>query len=178
MSGEKFECSECGKVFGEKETLEEHYQLEHENSLRNRFPAPISRKCLNKSLGIGLLLGVVLSSAAFSGYLYWDSMDHRTEVPVTVVTCDECEWDKFQKTTDRIFRASYREVDYQSEEGQELIDKYNLKYVPGFIFDRKLEQAGNFSKAEPMLVKSDDAYVLPDEGIKAAQRLSNGTRLN
>ncbi len=181
MSEEKFECPECSQVFSTEETLKEHSQMEHgkETAAGKRLPSFSVKTHLKKSFGTGMLLGILLSSAVFSGYLYWDSMDHRTEVPVTVVTCEECEWSEFRESTDRIFKASYREVDYQSEEGQELIEKYNLKYVPGFIFDReKIEQAENFTKVEPTLVKSEDAYVIPDEGIETAQRLSEGKPLD
>lgn len=182
MSEKQFKCSECDKVFGEKETLEEHSRLEHGEKPvveKTRIPVPNLGKYLNISFGLGLLIGVLLSSAAFSGYLYWDSLDHRTQVPVTVVTCEECEWNRFQESTDRMFRTSYREVDYQSEEGQKLIEEHNLKYIPGFIFDKeKLEQTGNFTAVEPALVEFEDAYVIPDEGVETAQRLSEGKLLN
>lgn len=185
MTEEKFECPECGKVFGSEETLKDHSKMEHGRIARIkedpveelREQMPDFRKFLNASFGLGLLIGIILTSAAFGGYLYWESLDHRTEVPIKVVTCDNCSYDKFQRATDRMFKTSYTEVDYQSEEGQQLIQKYNLKYVPGFVFNRSVENAVNFSRVKPSLVEFDDAYVIPDEGVTIAQRLSDGRSL-
>jgi len=76
-------------------------------------------------------------------------------------------------------KTEYNEIDYQSEKGRELIQKHNLKYIPGFLFNAKqLQKAENFSSIEPTLVKSDNAYVIPDEGIEVAQRLSDGKYLD
>lgn len=136
-------------------------------------------KYTNISFIFGLLIGILLTSTAVSGYLYWDSLDHRTSVPITIVTCDSCEYERFTNATDRMIKAEYREVDYQSPEGQELIQEYNLKYIPGFIFERgPLEKAENFTSMRTTLAESDGAYLLPDEGIEAAQRLSKGQYLD
>lgn len=136
-------------------------------------------KYANISFGLGLLIGVFLASTAFSGYMYWDSLDHRTTVPITVVTCDSCEYERFKDATDRMLKTQYREVDYQSEEGQTLIQEHNLKYIPGFVFSgEQLENAENFSSMQSTLVDSKDAYVIPDEGMEVAQRLSKGEYLN
>jgi len=136
-------------------------------------------KYANISFGLGLLIGVFLTSTAFSGYMYWDSLDHRTSVPVSVVTCDSCEYDRFREATDKMLKTEYREVDYQSERGQALVEKYGLKYIPGFIFDREqLEKAENFSSMQSTLATAEDAYVIPDEGMEVAQRLSKGEYLN
>jgi glutaredoxin len=185
MPENRFKCPDCGKVFGEKVTLKEHVEMEHSNgsvtAAKKSIIENISgfEKYFNVSFGLGLILGIILTSAAFSGYMYWDSLDQRTTVPVTVVNCDTCDYNRFKDATDRMFKTSYREVDYRSEEGQELIQKYNLKYVPGFIFDREqLEKAENFTAVKPTLVESEDAYVIPDEGEKVAQRLSSGMYLN
>lgn len=136
-------------------------------------------KYANLSFGLGLLAGILIASTAFSGYIYWDSLDHRTTVPITVVTCDSCEYEKFKDATDRMLKTQYREVDYRSEEGQKLIQEHNLEYVPGFIFEgEQLEKAGNFTSLETTLVDSGNAYVIPDEGTEVAQRLSEGENLN
>ncbi len=179
MAEEIYECPECGKVFGEEETLEEHIRLEHEETAGDGLETPKLGRYLDSSFLTGMVFGILLASAAFSSYMYWDSMDHRTEVPITVVTCDTCEWESFRESTDRMFRTDYREVDYSSEEGQKIVEKYNLKYVPGFVFDKeKLRESGNFTVVEPSLVEFEDAYVIPDEGVRTAQRLSEGKSLD
>lgn len=185
MDVEQHRCPECGKHFGSRETFDEHVDMEHSGSVEpgEEFEIDLGKvrdrisAHLNRSFAIGLLLGILVASSGFSGYLYWDSLDHRTKVPITVVTCDNCTYEKFRTASDRIFNTRYNEVDYRSERGQELIQKYNIKYVPAFIFDRKVEEAENFYRVKSILVKFEDAYVLPDRSPRAAQRLSNGTSL-
>lgn len=184
---EQYRCPDCGKNFGSEETFQEHMEIDHPGGLNidtTRLPdldpqqlIQKMRAYLNRSFALGLIIGLLIASAGFSGYLYWQSLDHRTPVPVTVVTCDSCTYDKFRTATDRIFNAKYREVNYQSEEGQRLIQKYNIKYVPAFIFDKKVAETENFYRVKSILVEFDDAYVLPDRSPRAAQRLSNGTEL-
>lgn len=188
---ERYECPECGKLFGSEETLEEHTELEHGSQLVMETPEMAEElEALKKALSrmkpgsgssfiYGFFAGALLVAAAVGGVNYWQSLDHRTTVPVTVVTCDNCSYGRFQNATDRMFNARYTEVDYRTERGQELIQKYNLKYVPGFIFDRKqLEKAENFDRVRSVLVKFDDAYVVPDERTMVAQRLSEGKRID
>ncbi|MFB6190354.1 MAG: hypothetical protein ABEJ91_02170 [Candidatus Nanohaloarchaea archaeon] len=184
---EDYECPECGKHFGSAKTFQTHVDHEHSGELEMDAGSPMDldtrrirqrvQENLNRSFALGLIIGLLIASTGFSGYIYWNSLDHRTTVPVTVVTCDNCTWDRFKTATDRIFKTNYKEVDYQSERGQELIRKYNAKYIPMFIFDKKVEKAENFYRVESILVEFEDAYVLPDRSPRAAQRLSNGTSL-
>lgn len=184
MPEERFQCPECEKYFGSGETLREHARLEHSKTVQivdesgriGGFSKAFN-PYLNKSLAIGLLLGIVISTTAFSGYTYWDSLDHRTPVPITVVTCENCSYSKFENATDRMFNAHYEEVNYQSSQGQQLINKYDINYVPAFIFDKKAEKAGDFYKVKPILVEFKDAYVIPDRGDLVAQRYSEGIKL-
>lgn len=180
---EKVECPECGKLFGSEETLEEHVNLEHDgkSSLEDKqfeFKVPSLGRYWNRSFGLGLLTGVLLTATAFSGYIYWNSLDHSQEVTVTVLTCDNCSYGKFRNATDRMFKTEYREVDFQSSEGQQLIQKYSLNHVPGFIFNgTQLERADNFTRVRNTLGEFEDAYVIPDDRVETAQRLSDGFEL-
>lgn len=178
---DRFECPECSRNFGSEGLLREHEEMEHgsftgmEEGFELEFPD--FGKHLNRSFALGLLVGLLVASAGFSGYLYWDSLDHRPEVPITVVTCDNCSYDRFQTATDRVFNTRYSEVDYRSQEGQELIGKYNIKYVPAFIFNKKVEDLEGFKRVKHVLVEFEDAYVIPDRGNRVAQRLSSGKEL-
>lgn len=185
MSEEHYRCPRCDKHFGSEETFREHARIEHpeaeisqekEESIDIELKSILARikSYLNLSFAAGLILGLVISGAAFSGYTYWNSLDHRMEVPVTVVTCDNCSYESFRSSTDRMFNADYREVDYQSDEGQQLINKYELGYVPAFIFDKKVSEAEQFYKVKPVLFEYDDAYLVPDRGNLVAQRVSEG----
>ncbi len=181
------ECPECGKKFGTREILEEHSRLEHGSSSildlvpekgvdLEDFRSQVSRLRPDSfsSFGYGFLVGLLVALLAFGGFSYYQSLDPGVPVEVTVVTCDNCSYERFRTATDRLFNTRYTEVDYRSERGQELIERYNLKYVPGFIFEPEVEEAENFTRVKSVLVRFEDAYVLPDEGNKAAQRLSSG----
>jgi len=183
MGEERYQCPICDRYFGSEDAFRKHARIEHDEEAvetSSNFELELGEKLksfLNLSFGAGLLLGLILSGTAFAGYSYWDSLDHRMEVPITVVTCDNCSYEGFRTATDRMFNAEYREVNYQSEEGQQLINKYDINYIPAFIFDRKVEEAEQFFKVEPVLVEYDDAFVVPDRGNLVAQRVSEGKEL-
>jgi hypothetical protein len=200
---EEHRCEECGKNFGSRETLHEHQELEHEDALEEKNeedPEIFEHLMFNREQLIGAFLGFVLAGFFITGINYVQAaeidfnerMDSdfkepisktykdmtTPEVEITVVTCDNCSYSRFKEETDEIMKADYREVDYGSEEGQMLIKKYDLYYVPGFIFDKKVEKTENFTRIESTLVEFDDAYVLPDRGIETAQRVSEGKSLD
>ncbi len=186
MPEETYECPECGKKFGSEETLYDHFEMEHGSvdflgSRRTGEKRPVDilksiRPYLNVSFALGLAAGFLLTTSLFTGYSYL-SQDRGIPVEITVVTCDNCSYDRFRDTTDRLFNTRYEEVDYRSERGQELIMKYNLKYVPGFVYSRDIEEAKNFTYVRASLVEFEDAYVLADEGNPVAQRFSEGMQL-
>ncbi len=186
MSGEAYECPECGKKFGSEETLHDHFEMEHESvdfleSRRAGEKRPVDlfkaiRPYLNVSFALGLMAGFLITTAAFTGYAHL-SKDRGVPVEITVVTCENCSYDRFRDTTDRLFNTRYEEVDYRSNRGRELITRYNLKYVPGFVYSKDIEEAKNFTYVRASLVEFDDAYVLADEGNRVAQRFSKGMQL-
>lgn len=122
------------------------------------------------------MTGFLVTASVIGGYTVMDGEDRA--VGITVVSCENCSYSKFRETTGELFPTEYREVGYRSEEGQRLIQKYELNYIPGFIFDREVRDAENFTRIRSVLVEFDDAYVLPDRGIEAAQRVSDGIQLN
>ena len=189
-SGELVKCSECGDRFGSSELLKEHFQIEHSDSkysgpanqnqqreLMQKFNSDI-RPHFNTSFFLGSIFGFIATIMLAQGYATYDDITGPEPVGVTVVTCDNCSYGRFQNATDRLFKAEYREVDYQSEEGQALVEKYSLNYVPGFIFDKEVEQRANFSSIAVSVATFDDAYVISDTDIRVAQRLSTGKQLN
>lgn len=174
---EEHRCSECGKAFSSDEMLEKHLDLEHGGKGHSTektsfdFSLPLDKKQLT-----GFMIGFMLTAALIGGYTYLDNREPT--VGITVVTCDNCSYSEFRETTDEILKTDYREVNYKSEEGWELVEKYDLYYVPGFIFDKNVEKAENFTRIESIAVKFKDAYVLPDKGVEAAQRVSKGKSLD
>lgn len=179
-----YECGECGKKYGSKETLQEHSRLVHGHPTvltgSSGFDLSGLKKFssyINLSFGLGLVFGMMIMLGGVLAYsTFYTPPAHQ--IDVTVVTCDNCSYGKFRNATDELFNADYKEVDYKSKKGQSLIDKYNIKYVPAFIFDKKsLEEADNFTLVRPGLAEFKDAYVIPDEGVKKAQMLSHGFQL-
>ena len=185
MAGKIFECPHCEKVFDYRDSLDKHLDLKHslEKELEyldsNRFKEGFRKfkEIVNTSFQTGFVLGVLITSLVFSGFIYTDYFDQDTEVPVKVVTCEDCDYSAFEEATERMFRTSYTEVDYQSEEGQELIEQYEISYIPGFIYGEEIEQAENFTAVHPNLVEYDEGYRLSQRDQQPAQRLSNGFEL-
>lgn len=173
------ECPECGKVFSSEEYLDKHIEVDHGGEILEvpdesfEFKPDIEE--IDRKFLIGLATGLIVVLALIAGYSYMESMDR---VEITVVTCESCDYSSFRQTTDELFNTNYREVDYQSEEGQQLIEKYDLFYVPGFIFEKEVENRENFTRIRAVLVEFEDAYVLPDKGNEAAQRMSEGISLD
>ncbi|MFT4892686.1 MAG: hypothetical protein ACI8Z7_000468 [Candidatus Nanohaloarchaea archaeon] len=174
---EEHRCSECGKIFSEEELLERHIELEHGGNAgkeavdKGRFSiSGISRENV-----FGLILGVVLAVVLIAGFNY---VNADKPVEVTVVTCGNCSYSEFRDSTGELFDVEYREVNYSSSEGQRLIEKYDLYYVPGFIFEKEVEDRENFTRIKSVVVEFDESYVLPDKGVTAAQRVSDGKSLD
>lgn len=171
-------CSECGENFTSELYLKEHFKAEHPGK---EFK-PAKEKALElpgfeKNFRNGVLTGflaaavLVLAFQGFQAYNY-------NPVEVTVVTCDNCSYERFKGATDRYFETEYREVNWNSSRGQELVEKYDINYVPGFVFERDVEEAENFTRVRNALVEFEDAYVMSDQRNEAAQRFSKGFDLN
>lgn len=169
-------CKICQKRFSSEELLERHHEIKHQEELEIKELEPFSisdliyeRKAFFAAsiiLGLFLLAGLTVQSMG------------ESPVRITVVTCEECDYNEFRETTDPMIPTSYSEVMYNSSEGEKLINRYDLNYVPGFIFSKNIENTENFTRMRSVLVEFDDAYVLPDRGVRAAQRTSEGMALN
>lgn len=179
MERQSVECPECGENFTEEKYLEEHFDVEHpdtELDLEQEQNLNLELPEFKKSFRNGVLLGVLLTAgvlAAFYGYQAY-SYD---PVDVTVVSCENCTYERFKGATERYFDVRYEEVNYESERGQELIEKYGLSYVPGFIFEKEIEERSNFTRVRNALIENEDGYVMSDTRNEAAQRFSKGFSL-
>ena len=195
---EEHRCGECGKNFGSEDILEKHEEIEHDTYAKEKRNKNINDLKPDREQVIGAFLGFLLAAFFISGVNYVQSAefdvgdtvpnigenlgsyyDDITEptVQITVVTCDNCSYSRFREETNSIMKADYREVDYRSEKGQKLVERYKLNHIPGFIFDSEVERAENFTEIESILVEFEDAYIIPDKGIEAAQRMSDGKEL-
>jgi hypothetical protein len=171
---EEYRCEECGKVFGSVDTLEKHSSTVHGSAANYSRVREFELPSFNRDFALGALTGILITALLVGGYSAVNNVDEAQTVGVTVVTCDNCSYQEFRETTGGLFDVSYTEVDYESQRGEELVEKYRLEYVPGFIFGEEIEEASNFTRVESTLVGFEHAYVLPAGEIEAAQRVSEG----
>lgn len=182
MKDKKLKCEICGNRFSSEEYLEDHFELEHPDNEHKEFKDVEGnfkygfRYYLNRSAIIGFVIGFLMATAGISGAFFLQDL-MKEEVEVTVITCDECSYERFKTATDRMFEANYNEVDYESSKGEDLIAKYDLNYIPGFIFEKNVEEKENFTQVRGALVEFEDAYVISDAGEETAQRFSEGFSL-
>lgn len=177
-----FRCDECDKIFASKDGLRRHSRVEHDHEpsfteVREiRLKELFSRDKLIRGFAAGFLLAAITLTIFAATQESVSTTPEETPEPVdiTVLTCENCTYQEFRDTTDPLFETEYREVNYNSSEGRELIEKYSIGFIPAFIFDKDVENRANFTRINSTLRKFDDAYVLPDGRMPAAQRVSSG----
>lgn len=175
-------CEECGEVHETREALEAHREVQHGTSASGESSAktfslgfePVLERFPYRFL-TGLLTGLAVAAVAVHLPGAVDGVD---PVRVTVVSCGDCEYGRFVNVTDRMFHARFVEEPYNSSRGRRLVEKYNIRYVPGFIFDRSVSERENFSRITNSLVEFEDAYVVSDRGNRVAQRFTEGRELS
>jgi len=66
-------------------------------------------------------------------------------------------------------KAKIEKVTYDSAKGKKLIKKYNLKWLPAYIFPASISASNNFKQLQQVLIKTDDgaAYYLNPEQVGA-----------
>lgn len=98
-------------------------------------------------------------------------------VGVEVISDEECEkcnpgealvW--FRRVLPTV---AAQKIDYQSEEGKELISKFNIKTLPAFIFNQDIEDTEFYAQAGVLFELIDDKYVLDTKelGLPAGKYL-------
>lgn len=173
----KLRCEECGKIFTNRRTLQKHAKLDHDHEVEfSRTDVELSDLFSGKKLLKGAAIGFLLTAVLIAGFVALQELDSDSEeaVEITVLTCENCSYQQFQNTTGAIFDVKYRELPYNSTEGEELIQRYDIGYIPAFIFDTEVEDRANFTRINSTLKNFDHAYVLPDGRMPAAQRVSSG----
>jgi len=93
-------------------------------------------------------------------------------VNVKVITDDQCEkcdpaellvW--LRRVTPTI---SAQKVDYASDEGKNLIEKFGIKTLPAFIFSQAIDKTEFFSQAKTLFVQKDDQFELKTQELGLA----------
>lgn len=85
-------------------------------------------------------------------------------VDVTIVNdddCEECNIDEalvwFRKIIPTILA---HKVDYNSAEGEELIDEFGVKSLPVFVFGKEIEDTEFYAQAQPLFTQKNEKYIL------------------
>lgn len=82
---------------------------------------------------------------------------------VADVRCQEqnCDTTYLKQSLLSIFPTiEFKEYDYNSTEGKELYTKYNLKFLPAFLFTKKVETEANYANVQNYLQANNDLLAL------------------
>lgn len=168
------ECSKCQKFFSTKDLLAEHLKREHSDyeTPRNQRFLPTS-KFFDRDILKGFIVGALLTCILIAGYSGLQGFSSTVEI--TVIGCDNCSYGEFRNSTDSILESPvYREIDYRSKEASDLINRFDVDYVPAFVFSEEVERSENFTRISAVMNKVGDSYVLHRS---PAERYSEGFRL-
>lgn len=71
---------------------------------------------------------------------------------------------------------TFKEIDFDSKEGQKLASEYNLNLLPVFLFEETIQKTENFENSKKNLEKIQDKFVLqvPPNKIIKGPNLQNG----
>lgn len=85
-------------------------------------------------------------------------------VDVTIINDDECEecnidealvW--FRKIVPTMLA---NKIDYNSKEGEAMIEEFGIKYLPVFVFGKEIEDTEFYAQAQPLFTQKGERYVL------------------
>lgn len=99
-------------------------------------------------------------------------------IETTVITNSNCETCDPTETIEMIRQnllptIKVAEIESDSEEAKQLVEKFNIKAIPAFVFGAKLAEAKNFEKASSVFLESDGNYLLDFQkaGLKVGEYL-------
>ena len=91
-------------------------------------------------------------------------IEDPVKIQMTVVNdpkCSSCDTSQILAVTENLFPgAQVTEVDSSSTEGKVLIKKYNIIFLPAYIFDEALATAANYASQADVFEKVSDKYLL------------------
>jgi protein-disulfide isomerase len=80
---------------------------------------------------------------------------------VTDDTCEDCGADEILLQLKQIVPTMLaQKIDSKTEEGKKMIEDFEIKAIPAFVFSGEIEDTGFFLQAGPVLIENDDKYVL------------------
>ncbi len=89
------------------------------------------------------------------------------EIVLTIVNdknCKACVTTSVSNINQQAFKTvKEKVVDINSNEGKELIKKYEIKVLPFYIYDSKIKEAVNYDKIAYALIEKDETYYISPE---------------
>jgi hypothetical protein len=80
---------------------------------------------------------------------------------VNSAACTSCDTTQIVDVTKQLFLGvKIRNVEYNSSEGQAIVQKYNIKLLPAYLFDSNVTKSPNYAQVSRALVQTDDKYLI------------------
>lgn len=94
-------------------------------------------------------------------------------IVLTDQTCKPCNPQPvIEFTRQRVFpTVKVRIVELRSKEGQKLLKQFAVNNLPAYFFTRSIEQATNFSRVKPSLIRSGDLYQIDPSQVESQKTL-------
>ncbi len=99
-------------------------------------------------------------------------------IGTTVITNSDCEACDPTETVEMIRQnllptIKVTEIESDSEDAMQIIEKFNIRAIPAFVFDAKLAEAKNFEKASSVFQENGGSYLLDSQkaGLKVGEYL-------
>ncbi|MEA3429711.1 MAG: hypothetical protein U9R08_00400 [Nanoarchaeota archaeon] len=126
---------------------------------------------------VGILVIALALSIFTSGFRDWGfGSDSPTSAVVAVdaieagdltftilndAECTECDTQNVKQVTEQLFpEVKIIEVEYDSDEGREIYDKYQLQYLPAYLFSADVEQHASYQQVGPALISVEDKFLI------------------
>ena len=158
--------------------------MPEEIEIEIKLPESFKKITPTKVFGLVLILCVILVAVfyffsskapvnnAVDGDITRANMD--TQVTIYVINdpdCIICTTSKVIMTLRGVLlNLKEVQIDYNSPEGKEIIERLGIIYVPAFIFGSSIENSVAFSQLKPFIVQRENAYILRVFGSKLIDR--------
>ncbi|MBW3003895.1 hypothetical protein KY337_04990 [Candidatus Woesearchaeota archaeon] len=81
-------------------------------------------------------------------------------------TCEECDPTRIVQTTEQLFPGiKIVEVDFNTKEGKALYEKYELKYLPAYLFTDNVAEHESYAQVQAALINVDDVYMINPQSV-------------
>lgn len=78
--------------------------------------------------------------------------------------CFNCDAERVLAILEGLFgELNIKEIDYGTDEGRKIADKFEISMLPAFILDSNISTKPNFEELKRIFVKKDDIYLLSKE---------------